>query len=267
MHSTNLISQELIYLFFMLEICREIADEVQTAVKSIAGVAKAEKIDAVAEETVLRFLSETEIPMLVVSEESGRVTLGGAPKYICVLDPVDGSFNAAHGIPVYSISIAFAKYKPNATLQDVEFGLVKNLATGEVFEAVKGRKSTCDSKNISTSQREDLGTSTLCVYLQKNVEEIRLLQKLKGVRALGSVALELCYAARGDYEGLVDLRSCLRNIDIAAGKLILEEAGGVVSDEYGKALKTGIHEVTTLSIVASANKTLHKKVLEAIRRK
>lgn len=248
----------------MLEICREIAAEVQTAVKPLIGVARGEKIDAAAEETVLRLLSETEIPMLVVSEESGRVVLGETPEYICVLDPVDGSFNAAHNIPVYSISIAFAKYKPNATLQDVKFGLVKNLATGEVFEAAKGKKSTCDGRNISTSQRGGLTASTLCIYLQKNIREIRLLQKLNGVRALGSIALELCYAARGDYEGLVDLRGCLRNIDVAAGKLILEEAGGVVSDESGKALKTGIHEVNTLSIVASANKKLHKKVLDAI---
>lgn len=245
--------------------CRQIAAEVQSAVKPIAGAASAEKIDAVAEDTVLRLLSKAEIPMLVVSEESGRVMLGEAPEYICVLDPVDGSYNAAHGIPFYSISIAFSRYKPNANLQDIEFGLVKNLATGEAFEARRRGKSTCDGKNISTSQSKNLGASIFCVYIQKDIREIGLLRKLKGVRALGSVALELCYAARGDYEGLVDLRGCLRNIDVAAGKLILEEAGGVVSDESGRALKTDIHEVNTLSILASANKELHKRVLGAIK--
>lgn len=263
----------------MLKLCRKVADEVQKAVKSVVGTKKAGKfcgigadgtptegVDVAAEAAALRVLEKAGISMLVVSEEAGKVEIGESPEYICILDPVDGSYNAVRGIPIYSLSIAFAEYSRTATLNEVEYALVKNLATGNVFETMKGKKPRCNGKKISTRSKDELGKCTFSIYAKKSGFDrmLPLLKTVEKTRTLGSVALELCYVARGDLDGVADLRNDLRNIDIAAGKLILEEAGGVVSDENGNTLKAGITGIEKVNILAAGNKGIHRKVLKAV---
>lgn len=264
----------------MLRLCREIAGRVEESVKPVAGTEKAGKIigsgadgtptkfiDKIAEEAALKTLEEKGIPMLVVSEEIGSIELGESLEYVCILDPVDGTYNSVHGIPLYSISVAFAKYKKNATLRDIEFGLVKNLATGDLFEAEIGMGSKMNGKRIKTSDKKDANDGIFSIYAQREgvKKMLPLLQVLKKIRAMGSVSLELCYVANSNLHGFVDIRNDLRNIDVAAGMLVIEEAGGIVSNTAGKPIDTSIKKIEKLHILATGNKSMHKNVIRLLR--
>lgn len=256
----------------MIEMLREVAAEVQKVARPLAGTTAAGefikmgadgtptvRVDAVAEKAAFDVLNRNKVSMVVLSEEAGRVSIGDSPEYICVLDPIDGTYNAVRGIPFYALSIAVADYRENASVKDLEFGLVLNLATGDVFEAQKGKGATFNGENISTSMDKRLNKSTFCVYMRNDIERLNgFLKRVKRIRNMGSIALELCHVAKGDYHGLVDLRGALRVTDIAAGKLILEEAGGVISDG---AQDASILNLEGLSIVACGNEDLHRKAL------
>jgi myo-inositol-1(or 4)-monophosphatase len=145
-------------------------------------------------------------------------------------------------------------------------GLVKNLATGDVYEAEKGKGAKLNGKNISTTRDEKLEGASLCVYIHRDVRRLEKLLKMpKRVRTLGCVALEMCHVAKGDYHAMVDLRKVLRVTDIAAGKLIVEEAGGIVSDGLGQPLRASILEIERTSPIASGNIGIHKKILNVLR--
>ena len=262
----------------MIEILREAASEVQKVVQPIKGTKESGefikmgadgtptvRIDDVAEMAAFDVLRGTNIPMVVLSEESGVERMGDNPEYICILDPVDGTQNAVCGIPFYSISIAIARYREGASMNDIEFGLVMNLETGDVFEAEKGKGARFNGEKINAKD-ERLDESTLCVYMQNDAEKLnRLLNGVKRVRSMGSVALELSHVAKGDYHGLVDLRNLLKVTDVAAGKLILEEADGVVmADGKGNALDPGIMDLKGISVVACSSEKMYKSVAELL---
>lgn len=255
----------------MIEIAREVVAEVQKALGPLAGTREAGdfikmgadgtptvRLDDVAEKAALEVLRRADVPMVVLSEEAGLVSIGDEPEYICILDPLDGTYNAVHGIPFYSISIAIAPYRENATTKDIELGLVMNLENGDVFEAEKGKGATFNGEIIKTIDRK-LEDSTFCIYIQDDVGRLeRLLGGVKRVRNMGSVALELCYVAKGDYHGLVDLRNLLKVTDVAAGKLILEEAEGICTPE------TGILGLEGISVAACSSEILYKEVEKLI---
>ena len=264
----------------MLELSEDLAMEIQRSIKPLIGSKGAadvlyigadgmptKRIDDVAEKTALDFLESKDIPMVVLSEERGRVILGEEPEYICILDPVDGTLNATSKIPIYNTSIAFAPYNVDATLTDVKYGLVMDLFNDNVFKAEKDGGATMNGEEITVSDIEEIEKSTLSLYIKpgelKTVEA--LIRKTKRVRCLGSVALELCYVASGGYEGMIDLRHLLKVTDVAAGKLLVEESGGVVSDGEGKILNHGLQNLNRVEIVASANNRVHEEVLSLLR--
>lgn len=258
----------------MIGTLREVAAEVQKVVNPLAGTKEAGEfikmgadgaptvhMDDVAEKAAFDVLRRTEIPMVVLSEEAGKISLGDDPEYICVLDPVDGTYNAVRKIPVYSISIAIAKYREAASVNDLELGLVMNLVTGDLFEARKGWGASFNGMSMQTSAEERPDRGTFCIYMQNSdIGRLSgLLRSVKRIRTMGSVALELCHVAKGDYQGLVDLRKMLKVTDVAAGKLILEEAGGKISGGTG-ALDASILDLKGITVVACGNEILHNEV-------
>jgi len=251
----------------LIELCREIADRVGTSVTSLIGKGMEEEIDARAEKTAMGELLKSEVPMLVVSEESGATFLSKEPEYIYLLDPIDGTYNAARGIPPFAFSIAVARYVDGATLGEIEVGLVRNLVTGDTYEAERGRGATMNGTPLHPSEERSLGKSTFCVYLfgTQLKELARVLPYIKRIRSLGCASLELCYVAENGFEGFVDLRGTLRNVDIAAGKLIIEEAGGRITGKDGEKLNTGIDNIRTLSVLAAGNSILHEELIKRLK--
>lgn len=168
----------------------------------------------------------------IIAEESGKHKKD--PAYKWFIDPIDGTTNFAHGYPCFCISIGFSK---NDVL---EFGLVKNPVTGELYSARKNKGAKLNGKKISVSNIRKLKDSLLITGFADSRKKTTLknftnFQKLTlithGVRRDGAAALDLCYIASGRAEAFWE--SNLNPWDVAAGVLIIKEAGGTITDFNG----------------------------------
>ncbi len=219
------------------------------------------KIDIAAEDAIVEVLKADGRSMRIISEELGERILGNSPEFSVVIDPLDGTYNASVGIPFYNVSIAVA----SLNLSYVKFGYVSNLALCEEYYAEAGKGAYLNGKRVKTSMNSELRELCVCVYgYRQNVERTRKIYKnVRRVRLFGSVALELCYVASGRLDALVDVRRALRVTDVAAGQLILTEAGGLVTDGGGNSLKLPDNVTSRVEIVAS-NGRVHEKLLKLL---
>lgn len=216
-------------------------------------------IDKVAEDLVIAYLIKHRLCKNLISEEIGKIAIGGERGTI-FLDPVDGTYNAIMNIPFYALSIAYAEEG------QIIRAFVQNLATGEVFTAEKGKGAFLNGNPIHVSSVSDLQTSAMSIY-GKHFQQDRifnLMQKIRRFRQFGASALEISYVAAGRIDGFVDLRKTLRVTDAAAGVLICEEAGGLVTDMHGRMISFA-DEVTIGTCLIATNGHLHRKVIEYLR--
>jgi myo-inositol-1(or 4)-monophosphatase len=218
------------------------------------------RIDDIAEKAALQTLGDESVAVL--SEEAGLVFLDDDPDYICVLDPLDGSKNAVSGIPFYCTSIALAPMSENPSLQDINIGVVMNLVTGDLFTGERGKGTCLNDKLIKTSSKTSPGDIISSLYLRSGYDIISSFPK---VRAMGAVALELAHVASGGIGCLLDNRGYLKVTDVAAGKVLVEEAGGVVTDFEGNDLNQSIERLERVSILAAGNARLHTRILGEVR--
>ncbi len=171
----------------------------------------------------------------IFGEESGHHS-GGDWRW--VIDPIDGTGSFVHDQPFYSVSIGVE------LRGELMLGAVNNPAMGELFMAEKGNGATCNGRPIRVSQCDTLidamlATGFACVrdnLPQNNIKHVNhLLPRIRDIRRTGSAAMDLCYVACGRYDGYWELN--LKPYDIAAGTLIVREAGGIVSDFSGGTAK------------------------------
>jgi myo-inositol-1(or 4)-monophosphatase len=164
----------------------------------------------------------------ILSEECGLKT--GASDYKWIIDPLDGTVNFAHQVPIFCISIALAFQ------DDIVLGIVLNPLNGEFFSAIKGQGAQLNGESIQVSSISTLSDSLLVTGFAYNVKETfepviarygNCLKAAQGMRRLGSAALDLCYVACGRFEGYWEQN--LKPWDTAAGSLIAAEAGGTVT--------------------------------------
>ena len=169
----------------------------------------------------------------IFGEETGKT--GKGSEFCWVIDPIDGTTSFVHGQPFFSVSIALQKN--GVTIA----GDVNAPKLGELFWAAKGEGAYCNKNKIHVSERDMLVNSVLstgfaCLRSDKKENNLpifnKILPKLRGVRRYGSAAIDLSYVACGRLEGFWELN--LNPYDIAAGVLILQEAGGEVCDLRGK---------------------------------
>ena len=202
----------------------------------------------------------------ILSEESGEIGRRGA-KLLAIVDPLDGSSNFERRIPFYCTSIAIVKGK---RLADAMAAMVRNLVTGDVYYAEKGKGATKNGKRIATSKTSDIREAILGVDLSRTDEETyaglaRLITSAKRQVHFGANALELCFLAEGMIDAFVDVRSKTRIVDFAGGYLIAKEAGAVLSTRSGDELLTRLEMGERFSFVASANPQLHKAILDHLK--
>ena len=166
------------------------------------------------------------------TEESGF--LSGANQSCWYIDPLDGTTNYAHDLPIFSVSLAYAREGK------VELGVVYDPMRRDCFSAVRGQGAWLNGEAIRVSQTSELLSSLLVTGFpyQRYADRRNNLSSFahfsgitQGVRRMGSAALDLCYLAAGRFEGYWE--QTIRAWDIAAGALIVEEAGGVVTKLYG----------------------------------
>lgn len=212
-------------------------------------------IDKVADDVALKFIKESDLKVNLISEESGFLDVGG--EYTFILDPIDGTRNAYRGIPFYSVSLGVGKSR----LSDVEYGIVKNIPTGDVFIAEKNNGGFLNNKRIGVP---DLPSNHVLssLTLGKNIDKLSLSLAKKGnVRSLGSASLEMCLVAIGALDFYVVGREYMRVTDIAAATLIVREAGGVVTNIHGEQLDIPINLDERTSVIASCNEELVEKII------
>jgi len=195
------------------------------------------EIDAAAEAAVMRQLEALHADgarFAVVSEERGRVDFGFDPKapVLVVVDPLDGSKNAKRGLPHHALSLAVAD---GATMADVAFGFVYDLGPGEEWVARRGAGALLNGVPLDrdAGERRVGGKLELLGIESADPRWVResadaLADAAHRLRAVGAIAVSLCQVAAARLDGMVTLRRC-RAVDVAAGQLIVREAGGSVA--------------------------------------
>ncbi len=255
----------------MKELLLELAEAVQHAVAELvedpaevvgrgADGAPSTRIDRVAEAAVLRVLDYEDARLNILSEEAGFINRGGDATL--VLDPIDGTHNAIRGVPAYSVSMGIGRSR----LADVEEGLVRDLVSGATYYAAKGHGAKLNGRplRVHAYDPKDLLFS---VYLGTNADPsaARIAGLARRVRNLGAASLDLCLVARGAadlyymHSAVPDAR--LRVVDIAAGTLIVREAGGLVLDLAGRDLDLPLDSNARTDLAAVGD----RQVWEAIR--
>lgn len=252
------------------DLCNDVAAAIERAVSELIGKPEAgvtlrigadgtptEKIDEAAENAALSVLEDDGRSMLLVSEELGEKKIGKHPEFTFVLDPIDGTFNAVNNIPFFAVTIAIG----GSELSDIRYGYVKNLVNGDIFTAEKGRGALLNNRRVHASSRSELSELGVISYSRSPYAVSTNNHNVRRIRVFGCAALELCYVASGIFDAFIDTRMMLRVTDIAAGKLIVEEAGGMITDGEGQPLSTPLDVKLRMNVIAS-NRYVHNKLLE-----
>lgn len=248
-----------------LDILREASERIHRSVRGMAGTDAAggdygrgaggdisKAIDVAAEGAVLEYLREAEFPCTVLGEECGRVEISGGGPYI-VMDAIDGTANAVRGFPFYCSSLAYAE---GYSLGEVTAGVVKNLATGRTYWAVKGGGAFADGSRIRAGRGEE-GYTILGINLSgatpELLERVRPLTESAHIRHMGANALEMAVFSEGLMDAFVDIRDKIRIQDIAAGYLLVKEASGLLLDAGMRPLDADLGYGTRVSFIAAAD--------------
>lgn len=204
------------------------------------------EVDYEVEQLLITKIRESYPTHNILSEESGY--LKGESDYVWIIDPLDGTTNFIHGLPTFAISIA-VQYKGQ-----IEQALIYDPLGQETFYATRGQGARRSHQRLRVSQRAHLKNSVL--YLNAPPKDKPGLEQWLGfvtplvaenasIRLLGSAALGLAYVAAGRLEGFIST-TALKPWDIAAGALLVEEAGGVMRDDQG-----GTNYLETGKVIAS----------------
>jgi myo-inositol-1(or 4)-monophosphatase len=189
--------------------------------------------DHAAEKAILEVIRKEFPEHYILSEEVGEIIQDSEYKWI--IDPIDGTVNFAHGIPLCCVSIAIEKKG------EMIMGAVFNPNINELFFAEKGKGAVLNEKPIHVSTEKEVGKACLVTgfpytYLDMENGPLQVFERFirRGipVRRLGSAAIDLCWVAAGRFDGFYEHK--LEAWDSAAGYLIVEEAGGRVTDFKGE---------------------------------
>lgn len=191
----------------------------------------------------------------ILAEESG-LNQGRSSDYQWIIDPLDGTTNFAHELGLFCISIAFAMHGI------IVCGIVFNPTSEELFAALKGQGAWLNGNPIKVSNTQAISDSLLVTGFPYNLKSIldtlmirfsNCLNASLGVRRLGSAALDLCFVACGRFDGFWEQN--LKPWDTAAGMLIAQEAGALVTDFSGKPFMVDKNEIL------ATNGKIHKEML------
>ncbi|MCA9813135.1 MAG: fructose 1,6-bisphosphatase [Nitrosarchaeum sp.] len=263
----------------IIEILREASRRIYENVKDLAGTDDAagdfgrgaggdisRNIDIVAEKTVIDYFKEIGFECVILGEECGRVELSDKPKGYVIMDAIDGSANAVRGVPFFCSSLAFSTENRLSAITD---GVITNLSNGEMYWASKGMGAFLNETKIQVHCKDPIykivgiNTSGASSELMKKLYPI--FEQHNHTRHFGANALEMALFARGFMDIFIDLREKIRIQDIAAGYLIVKEAGGLLLDSNMKTLDADLGYETRLSFIAAANEEILKDVMSQIK--
>lgn len=195
----------------------------------------------------------------ILSEEAGEIN--GSGDYKWIIDPIDGTINFVHGLPIFGISIAIVhKGKPI-------IGVVEIPGLKETFWAQEGKGAYKNESKIRVSKTSDMKSGLYATGFpydrgaryHKNMELWdAMYENCHGVRRIGSAAIDLCFTACGRFDAYWEYN--IKPWDIAAGKIILEEAGGTITNMDGSMLDP------KRAMILATNSALHSQMLDFLKR-
>jgi myo-inositol-1(or 4)-monophosphatase len=192
--------------------------------------------------------------------EEGGVVEGKDKTHRFIIDPIDGTTNFMHGIPQFAISIALEREGQLVS------ALVFNPVTDELFTAEKGHGAFLNNKRLRVAARKEMGAAVIATGLpfmgkeghaRANAETAAVMHVTAGIRRFGAASLDLAFVAAGRFDGFWE--HDLQPWDIAAGILLIKEAGGVITDMNGG------EQMMTNGQVLCANENLHPQLLKLLK--
>jgi myo-inositol-1(or 4)-monophosphatase len=215
------------------------------------------EVDYQAEQEIIQVIHKAYPSHGVLAEESGSQE---GDEYVWIIDPLDGTTNYLHGFPQFAVSIA-VQHKGK-----IEQAVVYDPLRQELFTATRGAGAQLNNRRIRVSKLPSLDGALLGTgFPFKELSRLEtflatfrtLLTKTAGIRRAGSAALDLAYVAAGRMDGFWEFG--LKKWDMAAGVLLIQEAGGLVGD------MSGGHDYFQSGDVVAANPKVFKAMLQAIR--
>lgn len=226
----------------VVDLCRSVAAFIRTERENFDNTRIEQKekfnnlvsyVDKESEKKLVTVLSKI-LPQAGFITEEGTVEQSQSNEYNWIIDPLDGTTNFLHGLPVYAISIGLA-YR-----QEIILGVVHDVVHNDSYHAIKDGSAYCNDKVIRVTASKTLSETLLATgfpYFQFDKTEAYLdiiktfLDKTHGIRRLGSAAMDLAYVASGKLDGFFEYN--LNPWDVAAGTFIVKQAGGKVTDFKG----------------------------------
>lgn len=254
----------------VIEITREVAEFIRIEGASFDRARIEQKegfnnlvsyVDKEAERKLVTALRKI-VPQAGYITEEGTVEQSKKHEYNWIIDPLDGTTNFLHGLPIFAISIALTQ-GDKTTL-----GVVHHVIRNECFHAIEGQSAYCNNDEIHVSPLETLSESLLATgfpYYHFEKQNVYLdiikdfLEKSHGIRRLGSAAIDLAYVACGRLEGFFEYN--LNAWDVAAGAFIVQQAGGKVTDFKGG------NNFLFGGELCAANGLMHEEMLQMIKSK
>lgn len=218
------------------------------------------QIDTEAEKIIVDSIRKKYPDHTILGEEGGESSTASPFRWI--IDPLDGTVNFTHGLPIYCVSIGV---EHNGTLIA---GVVYDPNNGELYTAERGKGAYLNGERIHVSDTGKLIESVLITGFPYDIHKnpdyaierfIDFLTQAQAIRRLGSAAIDLCYIAAGRADGFWEV--FLKPWDIAAGILLVEEAGGKVTDFNGNPID--VHSPRVLA----TNSTVHDQMLKVLQQR
>src|SRR6185436_4196345 len=214
-------------------------------------------MDHASEAMIVKALKKEFPDHAIVAEESG---LSGDSPHKWYIDPVDGTTNFAHGFPVWAVTLAYEAHGK------IQAGATYAPMLGELFRAKRGGGAFRNGKRLQVTKTSNLAHSLLCTgfsylleYRKVNLKYFaEFLMKAQAIRRMGAASLDLCWTAAGAFDGFWEMR--LGPWDMAAGIVILEEAGAKITD-----FKGGPVDIRRGDFLG-ANPALHRRMLDVLQK-
>jgi len=214
--------------------------------------------DLLSEKTIIQMIQETFPDHHILSEEEGEIEKKS--DYQWVIDPLDGTVNFAHGIPMFSVSIGILKNKKPIC------GVVYNPIAGELFTCEKGKGAFLNGSKLYVTDTTSIDKAILATGFPYNLVEdpLRCIERFSNVlrlgipiRRIGVASLDLCYVAAGRFDGFWEVG--LQPWDCAAGKLMIEESGGKVTtwemEEF---------DILSRQTIMGSNNLIHEQIYKVL---
>lgn len=232
-------------------------EQLQVSLKGPANFVSA--ADTRAEEIIFAELSRARPGYGFLMEERGEIK-GADATHRWIVDPLDGTTNFLHSIPIFAISIALEREG------ELVAGLIYNPVTNETYTAEKGKGAFLNDRRIRVAARSELASAVLGTGIPHTgrpghdafLRELRTAMTASaGVRRTGSAAIDLAWVAAGRFDGFWE--NALRAWDMAAGIVLIKEAGGYVTDMSGK------DKIFETGGIVAGNETIHLKLLKLLK--